>query len=148
MLASGIKRDVGARVFNSAAISVPNNASTALTFDSERWDTDNIHSTATNTSRLTAQTAGKYIITGHVRFANNVTGRRVLLITLNVAATQIGDNSTSVTANGDGDLTVSTIYNLAVGDFVELYAYQDSGAALNVTAVGNTSPEFAMQLLA
>jgi len=30
---------------------------------------------------------------------------------------------------------------------VELRVYQNSGAALNVSAVGNDSPEFAMQWL-
>ena len=55
-------RMVGARVHNSANISVSDSTWTSMTFDSERYDTDSIHSTASNTSRLTCVTAGKYLI--------------------------------------------------------------------------------------
>jgi hypothetical protein len=54
-----------ARVRNSAAISIPNNVATVLTYDTERFDTVGgssgaMHSTSSNTGRLTAQSAGKY----------------------------------------------------------------------------------------
>jgi hypothetical protein len=59
-------RDVSARVFNSADITVPDSVNSFyLSFDSEHWDTDNIHDTTTNPTRLTAQTAGKYMIKGY-----------------------------------------------------------------------------------
>src|SRR3990167_858282 len=61
--------DVSARANNSGAIALTSGTATLMTLDSERWDTDTIHSTASDTSRLTATTAGKYQITGHVEFA-------------------------------------------------------------------------------
>src|SRR4051794_16526480 len=50
-------------VYNDAAQSIPDGALTALTFNTEHFDTDSIHSTSSNTSRLTCQTAGIYVIT-------------------------------------------------------------------------------------
>jgi hypothetical protein len=57
--------DVSARVFNSADVTVPDMKPgewTSLTFNSERWDTANLHETATNSGRLKAPVAGKYYI--------------------------------------------------------------------------------------
>ena len=58
------KTDIGARVYNDANISIPDNTETAVTFNTEEWDTDTIHDPSTNPERLTAKTAGKYL--GHV----------------------------------------------------------------------------------
>ena len=74
--------DIGARVYNNANISIPDSTVTALTFNSERWDTDSIHSTVSNTSRLTAQTASKYDIKGNIKWASNSTGTRLIIINL------------------------------------------------------------------
>jgi hypothetical protein len=49
--------DISARVFNSTDITVPQlkpGEWTSLTFNSERWDTANLHETATNSGRLKA----------------------------------------------------------------------------------------------
>jgi hypothetical protein len=135
-----------ARVYNDAAISINNDTITALTFNSERWDTDTIHNTSTNTNRLTCQTAGLYLIHGHVRFASNNTGYRIAGIRLN-GSTQIANQKTGATQGTTTVLSVSTVYLLTASDYVELVAYQDSGGALNVEAGGNLSPEFGMTYL-
>lgn len=139
---------LGARVYNSANISIPNNSFTALTFDSERFDTDSIHSTVVNTSRLTIQTAGKYIIVGQVRFAAAAGGRRQIRIFLN-GATIISSVEPNVVADGTANpkLIATTIYDLAVGEYVELEAFQDSGGAINVLTSANFSPEFMIWIL-
>ena len=137
----------GARVYNSANISAADAGDTALTFDSERYDTDGIHSTSSNTGRLTCQTAGKYMISftgyfayaaggGSRGFAIRLNGTTGIAIVRNSAVINVGD----VTA-----FTLSTIYDLAVSDYVEVTAYQISGAALNVISSGNNTPEFMMQ---
>lgn len=135
-----------ARVFNNANISIPNNSLTALTFNSERFDTNGIHSTVLNTGRLTAQTAGLYQIGGHVQWAAHsptapVYGLHVRLNGATLIAPQhfpVGVDSTAFA------MSVSALYKLAVGDYVELCAFQASGNAQNVAAVGNSSPEFEM----
>ena len=109
---------IAARVHNSAAITISNNTLTVLTFDSERYDTDTIHSTSSNTSRLTAKTAGKYIITGNVRWDDNGTGRRLLSILVN-GSTTIARGETAI-LSAETSQNISTHYDLAVDDFVEL----------------------------
>jgi Concanavalin A-like lectin/glucanases superfamily len=138
--------DIGARVYNNANISINNNTITALTFNSERYDTDNIHSTSVNTSRLTAMTAGKYVISGSIEWAalpgtNSLTGIQVNGATW-IASTQIATGSIDYRKQN-----VSTIYNLAAGDYVELSVFQLTGGSLNIQTSGNYSPEFSMTKL-
>ena len=134
----------GARVYNSANISVPNENQTALTFDSERYDTDTIHDLVTNTGYLTCVTAGKYIISGSLRYATNSNGQRQTSIRLN-GTTYIAANKSDACSSGRTSVSVNTIYILAVDDYVELMALQNRGGALNVEVVGNFSPEFSIQ---
>lgn len=131
------------RVYNSANISISNATNTALTFNSERWDTDTMHSTSTNTGRLTFTTAGKYLITAHVRFAANATGMRNVTVRAN-GSTILASNQRDASAGSwETDFSFSTLYAFNAADYVELLVYQDSTAALDVTVTANYSPEFA-----
>ena len=67
--------DVSVRVFNSADITVPNmnpGEWTSLTFNSERWDTANLHETTTNSGRLKASVAGKYYIFANITWESPI----------------------------------------------------------------------------
>src|SRR5215475_15917341 len=67
--------DVSVRVFNSADVTVPNmnpGEWTSLTFNSERWDTANLHETATNSGRLKAPAAGKYYIFANITWESPI----------------------------------------------------------------------------
>lgn len=135
---------IAARVFNSGNIAVANNTDVYLTFDSERFDTDTIHSTSSNTGRLTCKTAGKYIISETHHWETNTTERRtVCFIRLN-GATRIAETESRVTTGGTVSQTITTIYDLAVDDFVEVGVFQGSGVELDVLAASNHSPEFMM----
>ncbi|MBI4637673.1 MAG: hypothetical protein HY727_15150 [Candidatus Rokubacteria bacterium] len=136
-----------ARAYHNADQAITTATETALALNSERYDTDGIHDTVTNNSRLTCQTAGKYLIVGIARFKEHATGQRRLSIQLNgvtviARATEPTNSGTAVT-----ELAVATVYDLAATDYVELIAYQDSGGNLNVESVGNHSPEFMMHRL-
>jgi len=138
-------QDIGCRVYHDTVFDVPNASTTALPFNTERWDTDGIHNTITNNDRLTCQTAGKYLIVGNVRLANSAVGIRVLGIYLN-ASTMIGRMSINVLAAGDNiTLNVSTIYSLSVTDYVTLRVYQNTGGNLSTLLIPNAAPEFMMQ---
>ena len=135
---------IAARVHNSGNVAIANNTNTALTFDSERFDTDSIHSTSSNTGRLTATVAGKYFITALVRWAANVTGRRTVFLRLN-GSTDIAHIAADAATGGVNTIQeVSCLYELAKGDYVEVVVNQNSGGALNVEAASNYSPEFMM----
>jgi hypothetical protein len=134
---------LGARVYNSGAITLTTGTLTALTFDSERFDTDAIHSTASNTSRLTCTTEGVYLISGTVRFASNATGNRRVLIRLG-GSTYLADNTQAAVNGLATTITISTIYQLAATNYVELVALQSSGGDLAVESTASITPEFAM----
>ena len=136
--------DIGARVYNSANQIIGNASWTNLTFDSERYDTDTIHSTSSNTDRLTAARAGKYIIIAQVKFAASTVGMRGIRFLLN-GATGISYLTRDANATAVDRLNLSTIYNLAAGDYVTVGVYQSSGGNLDVIAAGNETNEFMMQ---
>jgi hypothetical protein len=137
------------RVTHNAAQSLTSGVDTALAFNTERYDqagnaADTMHDTVTNNTRLTCRYAGIYKITGNIAFAANATGFRQVYIRLN--GTTVLGYTLDVTASGTlaSILNVTTDYSLAVNDYVELVAQQNSGGALNVTVSANYSPEFMM----
>lgn len=132
------------RVYNSASISLAHNTPTALTFDTETLDDGGLHSTSVNTSRITVPSdgAGWYSIGGCVRFAANTTGYREIKVQLNGATDLAIMRVPNSGATDDVRVTIHTEYPLAVGDYVELVATQNSGGALNATAAGVYSPMF------
>jgi hypothetical protein len=140
--------DVSARVFNSADVNVPQLKSgewTALTFDSERWDTANLHETATNSGRLKAPLAGKYYIFANITWespiGSGLWGLRLLLNGKAVIAEQTLPNTG---APFRISMAVGTFYALVPGDYVEAEVFQNSGGPLLIRYIPATSPEFGM----
>jgi hypothetical protein len=120
-----------AYVVNSTSTPVPTGFATALPFDTDRTDTDNIHDPVTNNTRLTCVTPGLYFVTATVAFTGNNTGARQLFFRRNGGGS-IG--SEVKLATGGSDTTVSTMFELAAGDFIEATVIQSSGSTLNVDA--------------
>jgi hypothetical protein len=134
---------IWARAYHSTTQSIPNNTTTALSFNTDRYDTDTIHDPVTNNSRLTCKTAGVYSIVANVGFASNATGARNVNILLN--GTAVIASILSPAINGlVTRLIVSTQYPLAVNDYVEVFAFQNSGGSLNTEQTANYTPEFMM----
>lgn len=135
----------GARVTRTAAFTHNSSGDfLAIPFDSERWDTDGCHDNATNNTRLTAVTAGRYLITGNVTFAANANGGRFVAIRINGSdyqARQFSPGIASLTVS----LNVAAICDLEAGDYAELMAYQNSGGNLDIVKAGDYSPEFSME---
>lgn len=131
------------RVYHDADQTIPNDTATVLSFNKERFDTDGIHDNTTNNSRLTCKTAGIYQITANVLFDQNAVGTRSLRILRN-GSVRIGISMVDATAATALGLVVTTIYELAVNDYVEVAVRQASGGNLAVTATLRMSPEFMM----
>lgn len=130
------------RVYNNANISV-GSGFTALTFNTERFDTDTMHSTSVNTGRITFTTAGVYQVTGHVEFAASAGGTvRAVEIRVDGSTVIAQVNGPGLGASATVNLTVTAMYAFTAAQYVELLAYQDTGGSLNVLASGNYSPEF------
>lgn len=133
------------RVYNSAAISITTSgADQALTFNSERFDADTMHSTSVNTGRITFTTAGTYDVGCAVGFAGHATGRRTVRLRVN-GTTVIAVDERPAVSSGIPDNTaivLSTMYAFSAGDYVEVVVQQTSGGALNVFSASAYSPEF------
>jgi hypothetical protein len=122
-----------ARAFNSAAQTITTATVTALTFDSERYDTDTIHDTVTNNSRLTCKHAGVYEIVGHMGWAVSAAGTfRQMKLRVN-GATVIATGTGSPSASHGSEMAVPAQWKMAVNDYVELTVQQDSGGNLTVS---------------
>lgn len=122
--------------------SLTNNTATAITLDAEIYDS-NVTSTAqhdnvTNNSRLTCVYPGLYEIKTIVSFASNVTGARVVAIRKNGATiTTPTDQVQLAVAGGFAQMPLSVEENLIAGDYIEVWATQVSGGALNTVADGS-----------
>jgi hypothetical protein len=122
------------KVYRNADVDIPNDDKTMVLWNAEEWDTDTMHSTSTNTSRLVATTAGRYEFSCRIVLAANSTGFRRLRIWKN------GDAGTLVDAEIDNApnagsfarLFCSSWINLAAGDYIEAEVYQNSGGDLAV----------------
>lgn len=126
----------------SAVQSIPNNVYTVLTFDAEVYDIvqsgdSPSHDLVTNNSRLVIRTTGKYEITGQYQAATNVTGYRAAQVRLNAAGNPAA--GTLLTVNQQSPVTgastsvplVPVEVALTAGDYIEMFAIQNSGGALN-----------------
>ena len=136
-----------ARVYRSTAQTITTGTTgTVLTFDAERWDTGGVHSTVSNTGRLTATRAGVYVIGLGVEWAANATGVRIATIRLNAAGTPLaGDERAASGASTVVQQNIVTLYRLAAGEYVYATVAQTSGGDLDVQRNANLSPEFWMQ---
>lgn len=117
------------RLLKSAVQSIPNAISTAITWDVESFDTDNLHAPSSDIVTITAGTAGKWQIGAEVFIAGNSSGQRFIQLFKNggqiaiVVAQPPGANNHPFQAH--------TLIDLAAGDFLQVQFYQDSGVALN-----------------
>lgn len=117
-----------------------------ITFDTEDVDNDGMHSTVTNTSRVTAQTAGRYQVSGKVGFAANATGVRQTFYQVNGSTANASDTSTaSVSGSTYAIPTVTKTIFLNVGDYVEIGVIQASGGSLNSAVTGADQPAFSVR---
>ncbi len=105
----------------------------AILLDTEDADTDNAHSTVTNTSRYTSPTAGRLLCGGAVSFVANGTGVRVAQWGLNGA--NVNGGSAEIVPHGTIAVSVpARLKTIAVNgttDYVELFGFQNSGGNLN-----------------
>lgn len=120
-------------VYNSSAVSLSNDTATVLNADTENYDNDSMHSTVTNTSRITIQTAGRYLLTAAVGFAANATGNRSIEFKLNGVALSGGTLLASSGSTNSTAIVLTRTLVLAAADYVEVTATQRSGGALNTT---------------
>jgi len=118
------------RVGRDSEQAISNSSHTVITFNSEQFDTDNAYDTSNGRFTVPSGKAGKYFFYGHFRFqANGIFD----------TAIEIHKNGSQIVhiefgANGNyPSCQASYIADLAVGDYIQLTAYQTSGSTKNLT---------------
>jgi hypothetical protein len=120
------------RAYLSTSTNISNNTVTSVSFDSENYDTDTMHSTSSNTNRITFTTAGVYALSAACKWATAAGGVRQIVFRLN-GTTDL--SVASQASNGGGNNTdqqLSVQYSFAANDYVELRVYQDSGGTVAI----------------
>lgn len=133
-LASAVNSPPMCIVRNSGTQSIPNITFTALSFDVEEYDVFGMHSPSVNPSRITVPVSGYYQLDGLAVFASSVTGRRLAHYSVNGATIPTGDAAVPAVASGGGNTGVtlpSRTQFMVAGDYAEIFAFHDSGGALN-----------------
>lgn len=136
-----------AYVYQSSVTSVANSAASwtllpmqAEVFDIVQSGDSPMHDTTTDPSRVYIRTAGKYEINGQVQIVLNSVGYRAAQVRLNAAGsgsggTQLALNVVDASSAALVSLPIPTVeVALTAGDYVEAFAQQNSGGALNTVA--------------
>lgn len=132
-----------ARVSHSANQTAGNGSYTTLLFDTEaspNFDSFAMHSTSSNTSRITVPQSGIYLIGATVAFAPSATGNRLLQAIVNgtTVVSRVGSSST-LSASAQTYLELTAPVSLVAGNFVELQA--DAGTAgIDCLSIAGVSP--------
>ena len=132
-----------ARVTRSANQSIPAGQSRSLVFNSERYDTVNMHS-GVNPSRLTAPVTGIYEVTAQVDWAGNTASRGLTLRKNGVTIIALDISSPGAPRPQEASVQA----RLRAGDYVEARVSHTQASALNVVKFGEISPEFWMTWVA
>ena len=122
--------DISARASTASSNALTANVWFTIPLNLETYDTDTMHDTVTNNSRITFTTAGKYHIDGWATFtAGKTHGLRVLL----GGATVIAKTTAGNALGGEEDaMSISLDYEFAAGNYIELQAIT-ANTATNVT---------------
>jgi len=123
-------------VTKAAVQSIPSGAWTALQFDTEQIDTDGWHDNVTNNSRITVGVTGVYSVSGRFQISSTDNGDLGIAIYKNGAVAAIDVIDMGASSTNRGRAIHQNLY-LTAGDYVEIYVYQDSGAAKD-TVVATT----------
>jgi hypothetical protein len=126
------------RVYRNTDQTIPDGAWTAVSFSHERWDDDGMWAIG-NPTRLTAKTAGSYVITGHTYMSD---ASYWVAIQRNGAQILVQEDL------GKGQMrAVTTTYKMAINDYVEIFILQNTGVNQTLYTSSDFSPEFMMALV-
>lgn len=139
------------KVYNNGAPTLASGSTTPLAFNTEVYDTDGLHSTVTNTSRITIPTGlgGKWLVMGAIQFGPNIGGQfRAAFIQKNGLTVSESLVPRVNSATIETAPNISTILQLAPNDYLELVGWHDAGSALGVGNGSETGTWFSATRIA
>ncbi len=126
--------------YDTSGASMVNGVTTLVPFSSEVFDTDNMHDTATNSSRIVHTTAGLYDESWHITLGAVAYSQLDLMIRMNAAGAPAGGTFIRTQPFGGGPPHAYFQYLrfFAAGDYTEAFITQTSGAnrLLSTAALG------------
>jgi hypothetical protein len=127
-------------VFNTTTQNVGGSTISVMLATSENYDNNGMHSTVSNTGRITAQTAGRYLFTATIRFGlTNLDSNQFCSASLLInGTTRLDGFGGQVGSAAVGSVvTVVRTTVLSVGDYVESEAFH-----LDANTIACTLHEF------
>lgn len=141
---NGHVRDNLSFLYNRATVSADRNASTTLsndtwttiTFGNEDWDTNGLHSTVTNTGRLTIPSGfdGIWLFTMMLDFDTNTSGSRGVRLVTNGSTLNYGPMVPAATTTLRTRVSHTLMLDASAGDYFTVEGYQNRGGTLDVVA--------------
>lgn len=122
-----------ARAYINATQSIPNITLTKIQFNTENFDIDSEYDNATN-YRFTATNAGRYQINASYNWNASLGNEQEYSIRIYVNGSTYAVAERRTSGSFPQGVSISDIANLSANDYVEVYAYQNSGSARDLKA--------------
>jgi len=127
--------------YRSGNLSIANATFQAVVFNTEYFDSDSAYNVSDGKFTVPSGEAGKYLFTFQTRRGNWHSNRLITALSINgserLYAEDCGDADKHF-----GSAGASVIFDLSVGDYVQIICYHNNGSAQNITGVSNQSSNF------
>lgn len=134
----------GAGLYLLADLAIVTQTDTIINWTAKAWDTDTMHDSGTDGSRLTCATAGIYMVTAGLRYGASTTGyRRCTLLKNGALLTE--SNVSALTWSMEHTTAISIIIEAEVNDYYQIRTRQNAGTNQNILAANSY---FSMQRIA
>lgn len=139
----------GASLTTSVDVNIPNNANTAIAWNTKTFDTANYYNAGSPT-KLTAPATGLYVVQATVGWnGGSAVGLRLIFLAVNaVTNNRIAMDRLDTPPSTTFFQNSTTLLSLTAGDFVEVYAFQTSGASTVAPFTQEQTSTFSMGRIA
>lgn len=126
----------GCRAVNNANQSISNETATAVSFQTESFDSDAFHNNSTNNSRLTIPSGktGYYQVSALLKWQNDPTTGSIRQFRTYLNGSQTNVYTMVWTQNNDQTQVYGDLLSLTQGDYIEIYVWHNDGSSTNLLA--------------
>lgn len=121
-----------ASLTKSGTQTVTTSTEAIVTWDTETWDNNSLHEGVTNPGRITAASAGLYLVRANIEWASNDIGNRLTYLYINGSIIYTERIPASLIIGID-NCGYTLVRSLAANDYLEVRVFQTSGGDLTVT---------------
>lgn len=128
----------------TSAQAIGTGAFTSITFDAEDLDRDSGHSTVSNTSRYTAQTAGWYWVAAMVAMVADTAVIRAARLAVNGTALSASQITVTGSSSFNAGLEIVRLVSLSVNDYVEVQVFHNKGSNLSTAVTAEAASQMSV----